>query len=872
MRLTPRLAFVAATAAALPATPAAAQRPREAVVHANWELAEKFGTESLRRINYSTTVQPHWIGKTDSMWYSWKDHNGTRFMLVVPALKVKKPLFDHAKLAAQLATLHRKPYDATNLPFTTITWTKDHKRFRFNHDTGSLASRYEWNLATETLTKLGRPLPADSTAADEEREEGGGGGRGGGGGGGGRGGGGGDFRNWSPDSSMFVFARDHNLYLVEKGKADTVQISKDGEKNRSFGFRDTTAVDDSTDGQGGGRGGRGNARDPRVRANVIWSPDSKAFVIQRQDQRQVKDLYLVNVLAEPRPTLSSYSYAMPGESDVAQVELWQWHKGDALVQPVAIKKWRDQRIFNVHWTTGSASIRLVRRDRPQRHLELVEINLATGATKTLITESVEDANLEPTQVRYTKTGGDIIWWSERTGWGHYYLYDHNGTYKRPLTEGQWRADQITDIDTIAGVVFVSGVGREPGENVYYRHTYRVNADGSGFALLDPGNTNHTTTLSPSKRWLVDAGSRIDEAPKTVVRDATGKLVMDLEEADLSGLKALGWKPPEQFIVKAADGVTDIYGNLWKPFDFDSTKKYPIIANVYPGPQTETVNIPFAPGGVPQQLAQLGFIVIQLGNRGGSPLRSNAYQTFSYYNLRDYALADKKAGIEQLAARYKWIDIERVGIYGHSGGGFLTAAAMMTPPYNDFFKVGVSSSGNHDNNIYNQNWSEQYHGLRVIVANGDSLRTGGRATGGRGGRGGGAAGATGATGATGGPGSNGVGANAGRVAGPRTAADTGYADDSLRYAIRVPTNIELAPNLKGRLLLATGDMDNNVHPGNTIRLVNALIKANKRFDFILLPGKPHGYGDMQPYFNRQLMEYFAEHLLGDYYRTGADIKP
>lgn len=854
VRIRTLAALAAAIVPALSVGSLAAQQPREPVVRANWALANKFGTESLNRINYTANLQSRWIGKTDSMWYNWKDHDGSRFMLVVPATKVKRPLFDHAKLAAQLATLHRKPYDAHTLPFTTITWVKDHRRFRFNHDTGTLASRYEWNLATETLTKLGRPVPADSVVPDEEREEGQGGRGGGGGGGRGGLGGGPDFRNWSPDSTMFVFAREHNLYLVEKGKTDTVKLTTDGERNRTFGFRDTTQLQDSTQQQqlGGGRGGRGGAnRDPRVRANITWSPDSKAFFIQRQDQRKVKELYLVNVLSEPRPTLSSYSYGMPGEETVAQVELYTWHKGDAAVKPVNVKKWRDERLFNVHWTTGSDRLRLVRRDRPQRNLELIEVTLATGTIKPLITESIESANLEPTQVRYVKTGGDIIWWSERTGWGHYYLYDHNGTYKKPLTEGTWRADQIADIDTIAGVVFVSGVGREPGENVYYRHTYRVNGDGSGFTLLDAGNSNHATTLSPSKKFVVDVASRIEQAPKAIVRDALlGKPVMDLEEMDLSGLKALGWRPPVQFMVKAADGVTDIYGNMWKPFDFDSTKKYPIIAHVYPGPQTETVNIPFAAGGVPQQLAQLGFIVIQIGNRGGSPLRSNAYQSFSYYNLRDYALADKKAGIEQLAAKYQWIDLDRVGIYGHSGGGFLTAAAMMLPPYNDFFKVGVSSSGNHDNNIYNQNWSEQYHGLRTVVAGADSARGRGRSAG-AGGRG------------------NGTGAP---PAGPAAALDTGYVDDSLRYTIKVPTNIDLAPNLKGRILLATGDMDNNVHPGNTIRLVNALIKANKRFDFILLPGQPHGYGPMQPYFNRQLMEHFAEHLLGDYYRGAAEIRP
>jgi dipeptidyl aminopeptidase/acylaminoacyl peptidase len=459
---------------------------------------------------------------------------------------------------------------------------------------------------------------------------------------------------------------------------------------------------------------------------------------------------------------------------------------------------------------------------------------------------VVNASLESQTPRYVKGGGDLIWWSERSGWGHYYLYDHNGTYKRPLTSGTWRADQVPQIDSVAGVIWVSGVGREPGENPYYRHLYRVNANGSGFALVDPGDYSHTSTLSPTKKYFVDVHSRVNAPTKAIVRDAMGREVMPLEETDVSQLQALGWRPPEPFVVKAADGVTDIYGNMWKPFDFDSTKKYPIVAHVYPGPQTEQVNTTFNAGGVQQQLAQLGIIVIQIGNRGGSPLRSNAYQNFSYFNLRDYALADKKAGIEQLAARHPWIDLDRVGLYGHSGGGFLTGAAMMLPPYNDFFKVGVSSAGNHDNNIYNQNWSEQYHGLRAIARRADSTRT--RATSGRGPNGSG----------------NGSGDHA-------VVADTGFADDSLRYEIKVPTNPELAANLKGRLLLVHGDMDNNVHPGNTIRLVNALIKANKRFDFMVMPGKPHGFGDYQPYFNRMLMEYFAEHLLGDYYRGGAEIR-
>ncbi|HRK21830.1 MAG TPA: prolyl oligopeptidase family serine peptidase, partial [Fimbriimonadaceae bacterium] len=311
-----------------------------------------------------------------------------------------------------------------------------------------------------------------------------------------------------------------------------------------------------------------------------------------------------------------------------------------------------------------------------------------------------------------------------------------------------------------------------------------------------------------------------------------------------------------------DGVTDIYGVMWKPFDFDPNRKYPIIAHVYPGPQTESVTANFSPTNGNQRLAQLGFVVIQIGNRGGNPRRSNAYHSYGYYNLRDYGLADKKAGIEQLAARHRYIDVDKVGIYGHSGGGFMTAAAMMLPPYNEFFKVGVSSAGNHDNNIYNQNWSEQHHGLREVrvPVNSGASTTGANRTGG----------AAGAAGRAGGedPESQGAGATAN---GQRLTANASEGAFVTKFEIKVPTTTELAPNLVGKLLLVHGDMDNNVHPGNTIRLANALIKANKRFDFMLMPGKAHGFGDMQNYFTQMMYEYFAEHLLGDYYRGTADMK-
>jgi dipeptidyl-peptidase 4 len=797
------------------------------VNRANWALAERFSTANMRNLTFSTSVAPRWIGETDSMFYQWRDRNGATFYLVVPAQRLKRPLFDHARLAEELSRLHRKAFEPGKLPFNAVNFTKDHKRLRFVVD----STRYEWNLTSATLTSLGR-WTRDSVARDEEREDAAQSAR--------APDGRPEWRAFSPDSTAFAFARDHQLFVVEVASGDTVQVSTDGEKDYSFGFRDTADLDQDSTQQ------RDRSRDPRVRASVSWSPDSKAFTVIRSDSRKVKELYLVNVLSNPRPTLRSYKYAMPGEADVSQQELFVFTRGERALRRVPVDKWKDQRIQNVHWPVDSRAFRLVRRDRLQRNLELLEVSRSDLATRTLLTESVEDAFLETQPVRYVTRGGDFVWFSERSGWGHYYLYAHDGTFKRALTAGAWRADAMADQDTIRGTMFVTAVGREDGPSPYFRHVYRLNGDGTGNVHLTPGAYDHAVSFSPTKRYFVDTYSRADTVPVSVLRDAvTGRLVMPLETADDTRLREMGWRPPMPFVTKAADGVTDIYGNMWKPADFDSTRKYPIIAYVYPGPQTEQVTSAFSTGGVMQQLAQLGFIVIQIGNRGGTPQRSNAYHSYGYYNLRDYALADKKTGIEQLAARHAFIDIDRVGIYGHSGGGFLTAAALMLPPYNDFFKVGVSSAGNHDNNIYNQNWSEQHHGLRVITERRDTTQRG-------------RAGANGAT-----------------ATRTQTTARNGtrvvQVDDTTRYEIRVPTNAELAANLKGRLLLAHGDMDNNVHPGNTTRLVDALIKANKRFDFMVLPGQAHGFGPMQNYFNRALMEYFAEHLLGDYYRGSAEIR-
>ncbi len=780
--------------------------------HANWKLSDRFSSEFTNRLIGTMTVVPHFINETDTFWYNWKDTTGVRYQVIDPKARTKHLLFDSAKMAARLSEELHKPYDIATLPIGELTFAKDGKSFTFVTD----ATNFEYQIETDRLINKGpvRTPPAARGAG----AAGGQGRRGNGGGGGNRQGAARapgapgaptDYHNYSPDKKSYVYAQGDNLFYVDVAPEEKpIQLSKDGAPNYTFGGRSQFfgggGVDDT-------QAARNATR--KVSAPVTWSKDSKSFFIARYDSRKVADLFLVDNLAEPRPKLQTYKYSMPGEENVTQTEFFTFNRDKKELKKVEIIKYKDGVLFSTAWTEDSAKIRFVRRDRLQRNMQFCEYDPATEKTNVLISESIENGFLERTDPKYLTAGGDMLWWSERDGWAHIYKYDKEGKLSGRLTEGFWRVENIMDVDDKRGLVWFRGAGKEAKENPYYHHTYRVNLDGTDLRLLDSGDAEHTGTLSPSKNFLIDTCSRVNMVPESVVRDERGHAIMQLESPNMQPLYEAGWKPAEMFVVKGGDGVTDIYGDMWKPFDFNPKKKYPIVLNVYPGPQTESVQATFSAFSTTQRLANLGFIVIQVGNRGGNPSRSKAYHSYGYYNLRDYGLEDKKVAVEQLAAKYSWIDIDKVGIFGHSGGGFMSSAALMVTPYNDFFKVAVSSSGNHDNNIYNQNWSEQHHGLTEVK----SFLNG------------------------------------------------------TKFTIHVPTNIEVAPNLKGKLLLVTGDMDNNVHPANTIRLVNALIKAGKRFDFMLMPGKQHGYADMQPYFTQLLMEYFCEHLMGDYYRESADLK-
>ena len=442
--------------------------------------------------------------------------------------------------------------------------------------------------------------------------------------------------------------------------------------------------------------------------------------------------------------------------------------------------------------------------RSSRDLYRIDVCSYTVGQDTIVPVIEERMNTyqETRELKVLGDGKELIHWSERDGWAHLYLYDDQGNLKNRITKGPWHVEEILKVDEKARIVYFTANGRNADENPYYEHLYKVNLDGTGLTQITKGDFFHQVEVDDDAKFVVDNYSRIDTVPMCVLLDNAGNKVMDIQESDFSQLFTNGYQFPELFKVKAADGITDLYGVMYKPFNFDPEKVYPIIDYVYPGPQVEAVYYPFTRMSVrTDRFAQAGFIVISVGQRGGHPSRSKWYHNYGYGNMRDYPLADHKYAIEQLANRYDFIDINKVGIHGHSGGGFMTTAAMCQYP--DFFKVGVSCAGNHDNTIYNRWWSETHHGVKETVSEqGDTT-----------------------------------------------------------FVYKIGTNPEIAKNLKGHLLLVHGDIDDNVHPGNTIRVVDALIRAGKRFDMLMLPQQRHAFGDMNEYFYWRLVDYFSEHLKG-----------
>lgn len=771
---------------------------------ADFRAAEKFSSQNLGKMLGSTSVRPTWLKDSDQFWYSYKTGDGNFYWLVNPAKKTKEPLFDNNFLTSEINQKINKILNPLDPDIKNLKFKDDNLAFNFEVD----SFKFEYVLKTKSLSivdTINKKEEAKKQAADS-------------------------WKGYNKDSTWIVFAKEYNLYLMKADDPDSTeyQLTTDGEKNYSWGGRDREDGD--------------TAKAKRERAFVRWLKDNQKFYVTRSDSRKVKDLWVLNVLKNPRPELETYKYAMPGDAEVPQSELWVFDVNDKKGVKIDTDKYKDQTLEVYPIEERSDEIYFVRQDRTCAIKDVCIANTTTGESTELFSETDEPYwNWSYSRLYVVNEGKDLIWWSERTGWGQLYLYDNLGNLKNQITQGNFIAGSIQQIDTLGREIFFEAFGKEKGIDPYYSLAYKVKFDGTGFQLLTPEDATHSFDLPKSCKFLVDTYSRADLAPKSVLRDAKGTLLLELEEMDLRRLKETGWQAPERFTVKAADGVTDLYGVMWKPLKMEEGRKYPIINYVYPGPQVESFSMPWsATGRYNMPLAQLGFVTVAMGHRGGSPMRNKYYHTYGYDNLRDYALADDKYGLEQLADRYDFIDITKVGIYGHSGGGFMSTAAILSQP--DFYDVAVSSAGNHDNNIYNKWWGETHHGVAEVKTKVKIQKSKGKED----------------------------------VKEEKKEEDPFFEEDSVKkdeykisFKSKVPNNQDLAKNLKGHLLLVHGDIDNNVHPGNSIRVADALIAAGKRFDFMVMPGQRHGFGKYSTYFERMMWYYFAEHLLGDY-RNNVEI--
>ena len=683
---------------------------------ANFYLAARFAPYKIQEMVHSTTVSPSWIEGSERFWYEWENSNGTFYNIVDPVRGTKSQLFDNDRIAAELTRITLDPWDGQHLPIRNIRFidantlqfdvessqdedideeeevdTEEEEEEDTSQQDRSEKKMYhfEYDVGTQTLREL-----EDYESPNNHP----------------------GWANVSPDGETVVFARNYNLWMISGSDYELILDARRGESgDEADEAEEDVEVEEiqlTTDGEEfyayGGSGGRGETNvtyeenmDDRKRAGVVWSKDSQKFALVRRDQREVGDLWVVHAVGNKRPELETYKYDMPGEENVTQRDLLIYALAARNMVQVEDDPWQDQMMSvttdrqfvypdsdeprqQVWLSDNSDELWFTRTSRDRKRTDVMIANAATGEVQTIIEDRLntymETRNVEKLD------NGDLLWWSERDGWAHIYRYGSDGTLKNRVTEGPWHVDGIAGVDNERGYVFLLGQGHESGEDPYYQHLYRVNLDGSGLTLLNPGDFDHRVTMGESSRFFVESYSRVNTTPASALFSASGEKILDLETADFSALTEAGYEFTELFKAEADDGVTDMYGVMYKPYDFDPSKKYPIVAYVYPGPQTESGSKFFSTNASEQALAQFGFIVVTLGNRGGNPDRSKWYHNYGYGDLRDYGLADKKAVLEQLGDRHDFIDLDRVGIYGHSGGGFMSTAAMLVYP--DFFKAAV----------------------------------------------------------------------------------------------------------------------------------------------------------------------------------------
>ena len=761
------LTSLAVALASLPALALSQSAPPVSEQSANmlerYTRAEQMLPWNTGRIAFGGVVAPQWYKDGSRFWFRNTTKTGADFLTVDPTLSVVRPLFDNARLAAAITMAADTSYDPNKLPFQTFRFAKDNEDER-NIEFRAGRKRLICDIVAYSCA-ASDTLPSEVPYV------------------------------LSPDRNWEAYVSRYNVWVRKRGGGDSAQLTTDGIEFWSYGLGNPSPQ---------------QLLAPRLaprRPTIRWAPDSRRLLVSRQDERGVLHMPYISYTSQ-RPRTFSQPYALPGDSIIpipgAHI-LDRVAKSNVKISipvPVAQLSITGTARDSV-WTSTSDKVLLTGITRASKGAYLWSVDATTGKSTLLARDTTKtfveiSPPTDPASWHVTADGQDIIWWSERDGWGHLWRMGPDGTVKNQITSGPWQVGKVVHVDDKLKQIWFTARGRESDRFIYYQAVYKIGFDGTGLTLLTPEDQNHNVDVSPSGKFMIDRMSRIEKPTEVVLRDMiTGRITKALTKVDVTQLTAIGWKPAQMFTAKARDGVTDIHGVMYLPAKLDSTKKYPIISHIYPGPQVGSVGTwDFKSGGEPFALAELGFIVVQIDHIG-TPMRSKAFHDVYYGNFHDNGLPDHVAVLRQLAARHPFVDIERVGIFGHSGGGFASTDAMLTYP--DFFKVAVSGAGNHDNRSYNIYWAEKYQGLLKKDSSGKS--------------------------------------------------------DNFTNA----ANKTYASNLKGHLMLMHGDVDDNVHPANTVQLIDELTKANKSYDLVIAPNRGHGLNE--PYFIRRRWDYFVTWLLG-----------
>jgi dipeptidyl aminopeptidase/acylaminoacyl peptidase len=731
---------------------------KEPITAEDYKRAEKFLGTNTNPLVHEVITNSSWLNDGRLLYRRTIDQ-GHEFIVVDPNKSEKKEAFNHKSLAEAITEFTGKKYSATKLPF---------RNFKLSEKKGTIefsirGKKYQCDLSSYKVT-----LKEEKTEI-------------------------GRYSRLSPDGKKVAFIRDYNLWVRFLDTKKEKQLTNDGIKD--FGYATN------------------NAGWIKSKVPVLaWSPNSDKIATFQHDGRGVGEMYLVSTNVG-HPKLEAWKYPLPGDEKIFRIERVVVHLDGKVVRlkmpPDAhrstttdhIADWSGN-ILDLQWSEDGNELSFVSSSRDHKDATLRITDPKAGNVRDVLEEKTKtfyESGYNQENWSVLNKSNEVIWYSKRDNWGHLYLYDlATGKLKQQITSGEWNVLQVIHTDMDQRKIYFIGSCREKGDP-YFQYFYSINMDGSDLKLLSPEHGNHSISLSDDKMYFLDSYSTPVKEPISVLRDINGNKILDLEKADITKLIDYGWQAPIPFIVKARDNKTDIYGLMYKPSNFDPSKSYPVLNYLYPGPQTGSVGSRSfrASRSDKQAVSELGFIVIEV-DAMGTPGRSKAFHDAYYGDMGDNGLPDQIAAIKQMAQRYKWIDASRVGIWGHSGGGFASTAAMLRYP--DFYDVAVSSSGNHDNRNYEDDWGEKWHGLLEKNADGT--------------------------------------------------------DNYDKQA-----NHLLAKNLKGKLLLAHGMMDNNVPPSNTLLVVEALMKANKDFDLLVFPNRRHGYGPDSVYFMRRRWDYFVRHLLG-----------